>query len=140
MGLNRADGWNKLIRYSVTPAFANAAISTMSIPNRTVQSRDTAGALFYLVGTATCTTASACAPAVLFSHGKAHWGTSDSGSALADGSTTNADEDTNNAGPLAFISRLTAESTGITGGEFDDQVLWISSNTLFNRLIATCKL
>lgn len=140
LGLPRADGWSKLIRYSVTPAFANAAVTIATIPNRTVQSRDDAGTLFYLVGAAACTTASGCAPAVVFSQGKSNWGTSDNGSALADSSGTNVDEDTNNTGPLGFINRFGAQNPGTIGGEFDDQVLWISSNTLFNRLISSGRL
>ena len=140
LGSGKLDGWGKLIRYSVTPAYANAAITLATVPNRTVQTRDAAGVLSYLAGGASCTTPSQCAPAVLFSQGKNRWGTTDAGVALADGSATNVDEDANQNGPTAYFSRELSENTGVTGGEFDDQVIWLSANVLFNRLVTAGKL
>ncbi len=140
LGVEKLDGWNKLIRYSVTPAYANATITLTTIANRTVQGRDGAGALSYLAGQASCTAAGQCVAAVVFSHGAGRWGTSDSGTALADGSATNADEDANNTGPTAYFSRLPTADTAATGGEFDDVVVWLPSTLLTNRLIAAGKL
>lgn len=142
LGVKRSDSWNKLIRYSVTPAFASSvtALSVASIPNRTVQTRNGAGALVYLAGGATCTTPSACVPVVVFSQGKGRWGTSDDGTAQPDGSATNLDEDSNQTGPLNHISRIASDNTGSAGGEFDDQLIWISSNVLFSRLASAGKL
>nr|AMK59314.1 hypothetical protein METUNv1_02406 [uncultured bacterium UPO50] len=139
LGSGKLDGWGKLIRYSVTPAYANAPITLSTVPNRTVQTRDAVG-VSYLVGGASCTTPSQCAPAVLFSQGKNRWGTSDTGVALADGSATNVDEDANQNGPTAYFSRTPSENTAVTGGEFDDQVIWLSANVLFNRLVTAGKL
>lgn len=142
LGTKRADAWGKLIRYSVTPAFSSSAapVAFGTIPNRTVQTRTPAGALAYLAGDAACATASACIPAVVFSQGKLRWGTLDDGSAIPDGSSTNADEDTNNTGPNNHVSRTGTEETIATGGEFDDIVVWISSHTLINRLVSSGKL
>lgn len=140
LGSAKLDGWSKLIRYSVTPAYANAVITLSTVPNRTVQTRDAAGALSYLAGGTSCTTPSQCAPAVIFSQGKNRWGTTDAGVALADGSATNVDEDANQNGPTAYFSRALSENTGVTGGEFDDQVIWLSANVLFNRLVTAGKL
>lgn len=137
LGTPKMDGWGKLIRYSVTPAYANAAITLSTVANRTVQ---TGVGLAYLAGAATCTTAGQCVPAVIFSQGKSHWGTTDLGAALPDGSATNADEDANDTGPTAYVSRAPSENTAATGGEFDDIVIWLSANTLLNRLVAAGKL
>ncbi|GIK26743.1 MAG: prepilin-type N-terminal cleavage/methylation domain-containing protein [Betaproteobacteria bacterium] len=140
LGVRKLDGWNKLIRYSVTPAFTDAAITMTTVPNRTVQTRDSAGTAQYLAGQATCSTASQCIPAVVFSQGKNNWGTNEAGVALPDASATNADEDTNNTGPTNYFSRLTSEDTAATGGEFDDLVVWLPTTILVNRLITAGKL
>lgn len=140
LGSAKLDGWGKLIRYSVTPAFANATITLSTIANRTVQTRDSAGAVAYLAGGASCATPNQCVPAVIFSHGKSRWGTTDAGLVLADGSATNADEDINETGPTNYFSRSPSENTGVAGGEFDDITILISGNTLFNRMVSAGKL
>lgn len=140
LGVEKLDGWKKLIRYSVTPDYANTAITLATIANRTVRSRDAGGSLSYLAGQASCTSAGQCVPAVIFSHGAGRWGTTESGTALGDGSGTNTDEDANNAGPTAYYSRLPTAETSATGGEFDDIVIWLPSTLLTNRLIAAGKL
>lgn len=139
LGVPKIDAWGKIIRYSVTPAFANSNFSLATVPNRTVQTRDGAGALTYLAGKAGCT-AGTCATAVIFSHGHNRWGTSETGTAFGDGSATNTDEDTNNTGPTDYISRTVSDDTAATGGEFDDLVIWLSPNILFNRMIAAGRL
>jgi len=141
LGIRKSDSWEKLIRYSVTPDFANQAITMTARPTRTVQTRDAAGNPLYLVGQASCnSTATLCAPAVVFSHGKNRWGTTDTGVALADGSATNVDEDANNTGPLNYFSRQPSPSTTVTGGEFDDIVVWLPHSVLIHKLIAAGKL
>jgi prepilin-type N-terminal cleavage/methylation domain-containing protein len=142
LGVSKLDAWGKIIRYSVTPAYANAAFSLSTVANRRVQTRDSAGNLSYLIGQMNCTAANQCAPAVIFSHGKNNWGTGDSGSAMTDNSNpdTNVDEDANNAGPTSFISRIVTDNKALPGGEFDDLVTWLSLNILFNRMIAAGRL
>jgi prepilin-type N-terminal cleavage/methylation domain-containing protein len=140
LGVPKLDGWSRLIRYSVTPAYANATLTLTTVANRTVQSRDGGGAAIYLAGQAVCSTVSQCVPAVVFSHGRLNHGTNEAGTALPDGSATNADEDANNAGPTNFMSRLPATDTAAGGGEFDDMVVWLPTSILFNRLIAAGKL
>jgi prepilin-type N-terminal cleavage/methylation domain-containing protein len=145
LGVKRADSWNKLIRYSVTPAFASSstALSLTSLPNRTVQTRDTGGNLVYLAGSAACTTASACVPAVVFAQAKGRQGVGPENDVFADDSATNTDEDDNDnpaTSPTTYISRTASDNTATGGGEFDDQLIWISSNTLFNRLISAGRL
>jgi hypothetical protein len=100
----RQDGWGKFIRYSVTPAFANAGFTLTTVANRTVQTRDGGGAAVFLAGQAACNTANQCVPAVIFSQGKLNWGRNDGGD-IPDGSATNADEDVNDAGPTNYLIR-----------------------------------
>jgi prepilin-type N-terminal cleavage/methylation domain-containing protein len=141
LGTSKLDGWGKLIRYSVTPALANATITLSTVANRTVQTRDSAGVVAYLAGGASCATPNQCVPAVIFSQGKSRWGTTDAGLALNDGgSATNIDEDANNTGPTNYFSRSPSENTAVAGGEFDDITTWVSGNTLFNRMVAAGKL
>lgn len=141
LGVDRIDSWDKLFRYSVTPAFANTQISLGTVANRKVKTRDNLGGEAYLAGqTAPCTTTNQCVPAVIFSHGKEHWGTSGSGLSLADGSATNVDEDTNENGPSDYFSRTPNASADASGGEFDDMVIWVPTTVLFNRMITTGKL
>ncbi len=140
LGVKKLDGWGKLIRYSVTPAYANAAITLTAVANRTVQTRDSAGTAVYLAGQAACSTANQCVPAIIFSQGKNNWGTTDAGVALPDASATNADEDANDAGPTNYFSRLASTDTAATGGEFDDMAIWLPTTILVNRLITAGKL
>lgn len=143
LGVTKLDAWGKIIRYSVTPAFANASITLSTVANRKVFTRDqTTGATSYLIGqVGACTTALQCAPAVVFSHGKLRLGTNDAGTAIADDTATNLDEDANNTGPTDYYQRTPTDSTAAaTGGEFDDLVTWLSSNILFNRMVAAGQL
>ncbi len=140
LGTSKLDGFGKIIRYSVTPAFANGNIALATVGTKTIQTRDSLGVLSFQAGQAICNATNPCIPAVIFSHGRNRWGTGDAGNALIDGSATNIDEDANNTGgPTAtnFISRLPMENTAFAGGEFDDIVIWISPNILYNRLIQT---
>ncbi len=136
----KLDGWGRLIRYSVTPALANSSITLSSVANRTIQTRGAAGVPSYLAGSASCTTPNQCIPVVIFSQGKSRWGTTDTGVALADGSATNVDEDANETGPTNYFSRTPSDNTTVTGGEFDDIIVWLSGSTLFNRLVAAGRL
>ena len=136
LGVRKIDAWNKLLRYSVTPAYANAPFNLATNGNKKVQTRDDTGATSYLVGSAgSCTS---CAPAVIYSAGKNNWGTGEDGQALADESTTNADEDQNESATLVFFSRERSNVPG--GGEFDDLVVWLPRYVLANRMIAAGRL
>lgn len=135
LGVKRTDAWNKMIQYSVTPAYTNATFALSTVGSKKVLTRDNAGAIGYLIGGAgACSSASPCAPAVIYSTGKNNWGVTEDGTALADSSTTNADEDTNAVATTAFYSR--PQSNVPTGGEFDDLVIWIPPYLLMNRMIS----
>ncbi len=136
LGLGRIDSWNHLFRYSVTPAFSNSVtkFTTASTGDITVSTRDTAGAL---------QTLAANVPAAIVSHGAlGAWGYSDSGIQVADSANLNTDEDTNgnNAAGTSFVSRTPSPQGSAAPGEFDDLVIWLSTNTLVNRLVAAGKL
>lgn len=134
------DAWNQPIRYAV---FAGA-IGTVSNPmTRTNGIRDAtmpqvaAAVALSVCGSATGIAAAACgtapkltdkAPAVLFSTGK-------NGVNGAAG----ADESANLNGDVVFVSHDPTPA-GSVNGEFDDLVVWISSNILFNRLITAGRL
>ena len=139
LGVKKTDAWNKMIGYSVTPAYANSVFTLSTVGSKKVQTRDSSGATSYLIGASgSCSTSSPCAPAVIYSFGKNNWGVSADGSAIADSSSTNTDEDTNAAASTLFFSR--DQSTVASGGEFDDIVTWIPPYVLFNRMIAAGKL
>jgi len=131
LAVPKLDGWGKIFIYSVTPAFANGPITFATTATKTVKTRDAAGQLVTLA---------VSAPAVIISQGKSNWGAGDSGNALADTSSTNIDEDTNNTATVIFVSRTQTDNTTATGGEFDDMATWLSANILFNRLVAAGKL
>lgn len=128
LGTAKIDGWGKLIRYSVAQEYANSAITLTSAANRKVS-----------IGVGLADLASAV-PAVVFSHGKYHFGTTDQGTALGNTSSTNTDEIANDTGPTVYVSRIPTDSTTAIGGEFDDIVIWLSTNTLINRLVSAGKL
>lgn len=145
LGTRKADSWGKLIRYSVSPAFANSTFSLATVATKKIQSRDSTGTAIYLFGqTAACNaTDKQCAPAVIFSHGKQRFGTSVEGVVFSGGTATSLDETANNTGSASgvlFMDRTPADNTAATGGEFDDLVAWITPNILNNRMISAGKL
>ena len=143
LGLNKTDAWSKMFRYSVSPEYADAAFNFSTSPanNKTIQTRDATGTLVNL-------TVVQSVPAVVLSYGPNNWGVTDNGSAIADVSTTNTDEDANNskfncaaaADCDNFISRLSGAYTGGAGGEFDDIVMWVPSTLLLGRMVAAGRL
>lgn len=82
--------------------------------------------------------ANAGLPVIVISHGKnGYGGTSDDGTAVA--AAASADEITNATGNNNFVSRtLTAPGAGLA--EFDDLVVWILPNVLYNRMVAAGRL
>lgn len=138
LGIRSEDSWGKLIRYSVTPNFANSAFSLTTAGTKKIRGRDTSGNLIYLFGQASACNATdqPCAPAVIYSHGQQRWGTNSSGVAMPPGTATSVDENANNAGGTEFFSRTFTDNVAAKGGEFDDLVVWLSPNILYNRMIA----
>ncbi len=141
LGVKSSDSWGHLFLYSVTPVFSHGKpadrFTMTSSPDITIMTRDNTGNLDNLSNAADI-------PAVVLSTGKnghQSW-TLDQAAQNADSAAANDDEDTN-AAPAAdgktFVSR-TSSSAGAGIGEFDDLVIWISPNVLFNRMVAAGKL
>nr|MBB4246920.1 type II secretory pathway pseudopilin PulG [Rhodocyclus tenuis] len=145
LGTQRADSRGKLIRYSVSPDFANATFNLSSKASKKVQTRDNTGTSVYLVGQAAAcnSTDQACSAAVVFSHGSKRFGTSIDGTALSGVTASNTDEQANDTGSIngtLFMARTPTDNTEVTGGEFDDILVWIPPFTLYNRMIAAGRL
>lgn len=133
LGSGKLDAWGNIIRYSVTPAFANAAFALTSVGTKTIQERNAASAL---VSYATLV------PVVVWSNGPENFGTNGTAAVRANNSSgvTNADEITNNTASTTFIRRIQVNNRAATGGEFDDIVTFIPTAILVNKAIAAGKL
>lgn len=137
LGIERADSWGKLLRYSVTPAFTQTPIHALTPGDKVVIDRATNGLPRYIVGDAHCELYSQCAPAVIYSSGKYNLGTSTLGIHQASVATSNADERQNDSASRYFISRARSSDSAAAGGEFDDVVTWVPAQELNARLRAT---
>lgn len=136
LGTARTDSWGKLLRYSVTRAFANSG-ATVTL--------DTAGVKRVMTRTGTGTLILADqVVAVVISHGAHNWGRGIDGNDHGDASSTNADEDANathdGQDSAPFYARTRSEVPTAPGGEFDDVVIWIPQTLLASRLIAAGRL
>ncbi|HAT31415.1 MAG TPA: hypothetical protein DCW29_11365 [Janthinobacterium sp.] len=137
LGIEGADSWGKLLRYSVTPVFTRAPVQSLSaVAGKTVRTRLPGGAFSYLAGQDICTLSSPCAPFVVYSSGKNNFGTSVAGAAQANVARGNVDEAANNAASVHFISRVASAERALPGGEFDDLVAWVALPMLYKRMRA----
>ena len=140
LGVKKTDAWNKMIRYSVTPAYAaDTAFTLATTGSKRILTREDSGTKAYLVGKESGCNSDPpfCTPAVIFSFGKNNGGfTPDGGEIAVD--STNADEDVNAKANKDFFAR--DPSNVPTGGEFDDILVWIPPYLLFNRMIAAGQL
>jgi prepilin-type N-terminal cleavage/methylation domain-containing protein len=105
------DPWGSPLRYSVTTVFAKPTLVTMTAAG-TMEIRDASGGA--IIANAI--------PAVVLTEGK-NWATS-----------TSTDESENRDGDITFVS------AGYSETNFDDLVIWLSSNILRTKLIAAGKL
>ncbi len=123
------DGWNNRVRYAITTANTNAFTTTGQMkalgiaalgPDLRVCSTSTG---ISGESCAATTTLTATAVAIIYSLGP-------------NGPTggTGADEAKNLDANRLFISHDSTPA-GATNGEFDDMVVWLSPNVLYNRLI-----
>lgn len=137
LGIEGADAWGQRLRYSVTPALTTYAYAASSaIANRTVQTRDSEGGLHYVAGGPACSVRAQCAPFVVLSHGRDHFGVSAAGVQRAGGGTDHEDEFTNAEQPLHFITRPATTDPRRPGGQFDDLVAWLPLELLYQRMRA----
>ena len=145
LGVGTADAWGNRFTYQVTPEFSDPA---------TFFSLGTPGTL-RICSSYTCASPVAnTVPAVIVSHGKNGYGAVNSntpiGPPAANAAPTGKDEQQNlhNTIPPStdFVSRIQtgprsacADATAAPC-EFDDLVVWISPNVLFNRMVAAGQL
>ena len=134
LGVAPSDSWGNRIHYSVSAPFSNrppaATMSLSSIGTLTI------------CAAAGCTTATAIAinvPAVILSYGKNGRGAINSATNTQNPAPASADEVENTNGDPKFASRSQTDVSS-TAGEFDEIVVWLSGNVLFNRLVAAGKL
>lgn len=136
LGVGRLDGWNRVLGYTVTPAFSDSVVLfTLKTPRDiTIATRDASGRLQPL-------TESNDIPAALISFGKNGYGAySDQNIRLADIGAGNDDEKLNLQQGTALISRDPSDDVRASGGTYDDIVLWMSPNILYNRMVAAQRL
>lgn len=140
LGVQRADAWGKLFKYSVSPNLTGAAttINLATNGNRFVCS---ASLLDLPADPAnTCNNVLAQNVAVVvISFGADNYGTTIQGTMLPDLSTSNLNEDRNNANLTRFYARPFASNPASVGGEIDDLVVWIPTTILMNRLVTAGK-
>lgn len=138
------DSWGNRIRYAVTswssttPSVPYVFTSANGMSTAVTAGFSNLSPNLLVCSTATGISASSCAagtslttngvPAVIFSTGK-------NGGAGGAGNDENANLDNNRT----FVSHVPAPSPA-ANGEFDDLVIWISPNTLVNRMVAAGKL
>jgi len=137
LGLPKLDAWQHLYLYSVTPAFSDSgAPFRLSTPRDiTIASRDSSGALVPA-------SAPNDIPAVVLSLGRNGYGAfSDAGVQAADMGQGNVDEKANfQADGRTYIARGQADNPAAPGGAYDDIVVWLSPNILYNRMLSAQRL
>ncbi len=134
------DAWriaSNRIRYAVTTDHSNAATSTDGIKTVTMGTfapdihvcDNTTGAIT-ATNCGTATTLTSNAVAVIYSLG------GDAATGIV-----GTDETANLNSDVVFVSHtITYAKDNPTNGEFDDQVIWLSQYTLFNRMVQAGKL
>jgi len=124
LGLGRIDAWNNRYRYRVTPAFSNSATGFILTSTGTLR----------VCTESTCATSVATTvPAVIASHGK-----NGAGAFNSAGGTNTASADANE---LMNSTDTESDFVSKTGDpNYDDLVIWLSPNILFNRMVVAGKL
>jgi hypothetical protein len=79
-------------------------------------------------------------PAVILSHGKNGYGAMNGSSNTQISTTGASSHETENSGGTYVGSVVSKTRSNASGQEFDDIVVWLSPNVLFNRLITANKL
>lgn len=137
LGVAGADSWGKRLRYSVTPEYTVVPVRRLSaVATKNVLTRDGAGNLRYDAGQAECLLYAQCLPAVVYSQGRNNLGTSVAGVAQANGVPGNVDEVANDLATTTFMRRAAANDPASPGGPFDDLLVGVPLDTLYERMAA----
>ena len=138
LGLNETDAWGNRYTYRITPDFADGVGSSTyggctpsPLPTLATFGLCSLGNLNVL-SAAGGTNIAASVPAVIVSHGKNGAGAWTS-QGTQNPASSNPDEADNSNSGNTFVSHLPNPT-------FDDLVVWISPNILFNRMVAVGKL
>jgi type II secretory pathway pseudopilin PulG len=122
LGVSETDAWGRRFTYAVTSSFTTT-------PTLTLASN---GNLTVLTAASGGSNVAINIPAVIVSHGKNGYGAyTQAGTALS--ASPDLDEQDNYDPDAYFVSKTPTPT-------FDDQVVWISPNILFNRMVAAGKL
>ncbi len=131
LGTSETDGWGRRFTYAVASSVAGTFTTSFTLTS--VGNLDV-----YNANSGSCTTPiQNClahnVPAVIISHGPNGFGAYLTNGAQIPADATHVDELANSDGTTPFVSH---DNTP----DFDDLVIWISPNTLFNRMVAAGKL
>ena len=136
LGVPKLDAWGNIFRYSITPAYAGAVgtlvLSPPTARDITIQTRDIAGALVNVSTPGNI-------PAIVLSHGKNGYGSTNDQGVVTAVPGANIDETTNATNATTFVDQV-PKVAGAPGGEYDDIVTWISPNILFSNMVAAGRL
>ncbi len=148
LGVSKTDSWNRIFIYSASTPFTNstAPFNFNSARDITIKTRDpNTGSIINL-------SKADDIPAIVLSAGpNGIFATTDIGLVIATTSTAghnNVDDQSGNiignvggaSFGRAYMSRDSAAPVDNTDAAFDDLVVWISPNILFNRMVAAGKL
>jgi len=131
------DAWSNRLRYRVTATFSNS-INGMQLTF--TPPSPSAGDINVYDAASGGNTVATAVPAIIISHGKNGLGAVNAtGNANPAPAAANTDELANTNNDANFVSHSPAPS-GAAGGYFDDQLVWLSQYTLFNRMVQAGKL
>lgn len=129
---SQTDTWSNRLRYRVAAVFSN------SNSGMHLGATPTTGDINVLDAAAGNTIVTNV-PAIILSHGRNGWGAVNTfGVANPAPPTTNVDELANTDVNITFI-RHYLSTEDMVGGAFDDQIIWLSPYTLYNRMIQAGK-
>jgi len=133
LGVGGQDAWGNRFHYRVSPAFSQSAGFSL-LSAGIIDACSIAQAAGVIACAPATTSLASNVPAVVLSYGKN--GQSFSCAPVPAG---RGDECENRDSDDIFVSRIIT-APGAPAGEFDDQVIWLSSNVLFNRMVAAGRL
>jgi prepilin-type N-terminal cleavage/methylation domain-containing protein len=141
LGVNETDAWGNRFTYRVTSDFADAIGSgtyggCTPSPTPTLASFGlcSVGNLNVLSAATGGTTVAGSVPAVIISHGKNGAGAyTQQGTQIAVGSNPDEQENSDGSTDNNYVSHTPTPT-------FDDLVVWVSPNILYNRMVAAGKL
>lgn len=140
LGVSDVDAWGRRLHYRVDATYSNHLATAPFTLTPT-------GTLRVCQATACAVTIAANLPAVILSYGRNGRGAITTSGALIPAApppvfpAVNSDEYENTNSDITFVMHPpAAPGSPAPGGEFDDQVIWLSSNLLNSRMISAQKL